>query len=279
MYILFDIGGTKMRIAASHDLEKFEEPIIIPTPRDFNEGITAFKDAVINLSHGEDIEAIAGGIAGPFSGEKCTLVGSPNLKDWINKPLRDELKNAFTAPVYIENDAALAGLGEATAGAGKGYDIVAYITVGTGMGGVRIVRGKIDQKTIGFEPGHQIIDIDKSACPNCDGNYLGDYVSGKGLKNRIGKDPHEITDENTWDELARWLAYGLNNTIVHWSPEVVVLGGSMIVKKPGISVERVKEHLKDILRIFPELPEIKEAELADFGGVHGALEFMRQHSN
>ena len=63
---------------------------------------------------------------------------------------------------YLANDSDLDGLGEATVGAGKGFNIVAYITVSTGIGGVRIVGGKIDVSTYGFEPGHQIIDADGS---------------------------------------------------------------------------------------------------------------------
>jgi glucokinase len=50
------------------------------------------------------------------------------------------------------------GLGEAVFGAGKGREIVVYMTISTGVGGARIVGGKIDASAMGFEPGHQIID-------------------------------------------------------------------------------------------------------------------------
>jgi len=89
---------------------------------------------------------------------------------------------------------------------------------------------------------------------------------------------YEVEDESLWnEELPRWLAYGLTNTILHWSPNAVVLGGSMIVGDPAISVDAVRKNIEECLTIFPELPTIKKAELEDFGGLYGALAFINQH--
>ena len=277
MHILFDIGGTKMRVAGSKDLASFGDPKIVHTPKDYDEGVTLLKDTIKEISQGGKIESIAGGIAGPFSGRKAVLVGSPNLSGWIGKPLKADLENEFGAPVFIENDSAVVALGEAHFGAGRGYEIMSYITVSTGVGGARIVGGRIDEKAVGFEPGHQIIDADQSMCGECDGNYLGNYISGKGLEKRFGMPPVEIKDEKVWnDELPKYLAYGLNNTIVHWSPDVIVLGGSMMIGDPAISIDKTKAYLKEMLKIFPELPEIKKAELGDVGGLYGAMAYARQ---
>lgn len=160
----------------------------------------------------------------------------------------------------------------------KGYGIVVYITVSTGVGGVRIIDNYIDKRAYGFEPGHQIIDIDNTVCPECKSGELEDLVSGTAMTYRFGVKAYEIKDQNLWDEeLPRLLAYGLHNTILHWSPDVVVLGGSMIVGDPAINVEQTNEHLRNISKIFPELPAVKKAELGDFGGIHGALAFVRQN--
>lgn len=278
MYLIFDIGGTKMRIATSVDLKKFNEPTIVETPRVYEEGIALFKHTAKELIGGESLKAVAGGIAGPFSQKKESLVASPNLQGWIGKPLLEELESSFNVPVHIVNDSALVGLGEAVVGAGKGYEIVVYMTVSTGVGGARLVNGKIDERFIGFEPGHQIIDADKTLCPDCDGIYLGNYISGKALEKRYGKKPYEIKDQSLWDDtLPKWLSYGLHNTIVHWSPEAIVLGGSMIIGDPAISVSATEEYLKDMLKIFPELPKIKKAELGDLGGLYGGMEILKQH--
>jgi predicted NBD/HSP70 family sugar kinase len=106
--------------------------------------------------------------------------------------------------------------------------------------------------------------------------YLGHYLSGKGVEDRTGKKPRDIDDPAFWDSLARYLAFGLNNTIVHWSPDALVLGGSMITGDPAIPIEKIEENLKDILKIFPELPVIKKGELGTSGGLWGALAYARE---
>ena len=257
MFILFDIGGTKMRIAVSKNGRVFGKPIILSTPKKYKDGIRVLKDNIKILAKGRKIFAISGGAPSR----------SPALLDWHNNSLIKDLEKYFSAPVYIENDSALVGLGEAVYGAGKGEKIVAYITVSTGVGGVRIVDGCIDKKAIGFEIGKQIIDAPKT---------LEQLISGSSLQKRFGKKPYEVYDKKVWDELAKWLAYGLNNIIVHWSPDVVVVGGPMVVGNPKISLNKSIKYLKKIFIAFPKIPKIKEAKLKDIGGLYGAMEFLRQ---
>jgi predicted NBD/HSP70 family sugar kinase len=276
MYILFDIGGTKMRVVAA-DKEKFlGAPVVVSTPRDFADGIETLKRIIGNLAITTPIQAIVGGIAGPLNAEKTMLAKSPNLKGWTGHDIKNALIETFKVPVVLENDAALVGLGEAHFGAGKGRNIVAYITISTGVGGSRIVGGEIDQSAQGFEPGHQIIDPDNTLCPTCDGNDLESYVSGTAVEKRFGKKPYEIHDDAVWNEIAKFLAYGLNNIIVHWSPDIVVLGGSMM-KEVGIPVPVVREYVTNILKIFPAIPAIEKATLDDFGGLYGAMVYARKH--
>jgi predicted NBD/HSP70 family sugar kinase len=184
----------------------------------------------------------------------------------------------MNAPVYIENDTAVVGLGEAVFGAGKFHDIVAYISVSTGVGGVRIVHKQIDVSAAGFEPGHQIIDagggLEVRGEPAYQNRTLEAYVSGSSVEARYHKKPFEIEQPEFWEHMARILAYGLNNTIVHWSPEIVVIGGSMM-KKIGIPVDRVAAHLKGILHIYPEIPVIAKSELEDVGGLYGAMQLIK----
>ena len=278
MYILFDIGGTNIRVAASRDGDMFGTPAIVPTPTDFDQGIRLIHETALSLAGGETVFAVGGGIAGPLSRDRAMLLNSPHLGGWNEKPLKKSLEGLFGAPVFVENDAAIVGLGEAVVGAGKGHSVVAYITVSTGVGGTRIVDGKIDVSAMGFEPGHQIIDAGGALHQNMvagRGIDLEGYISGSAVTERYGKKPKEITDMAFWDDMARLLAYGLNNTIVHWSPDIVVLGGSMM-NKIGIPVDRVRAHLKKILHIYPELPPIEHSTLGEIGGLHGALHFVKQ---
>jgi len=281
MFILFDIGGTKMRVVAADYEKLLGDPVVVSTPKDFNEGMDTLKRIIDNLAQGLSVQnravtAIVGGVAGPLDSGKTMLVKSPNLSGWVGQDIKNLLHFTYKVPVVLENDSALVALGEAHFGAGRGKNIVAYLTVSTGVGGARIVNGKIDEASVGFEPGHQIIDPDNSLCPTCDGNDLEAYVSGTAIEKRFGKKPHEIHDDAVWDELAKFLAYGLNNTIVHWSPDIIVLGGSMM-KEVGIPVPSVRKYLAEILKIFPTPPTIEKAELADFGGLYGSLAYARMH--
>ncbi|HEY4510544.1 MAG TPA: hypothetical protein VJJ73_01775, partial [Candidatus Paceibacterota bacterium] len=58
-----------------------------------------------------------------------------------------------------------------------------------------------------------------------------------------------------------------------------VIGGSMVVKEVGISVQKVEAYLKKVMKIFPEVPPIKRAELGDFGGLHGCLATLKNSSS
>lgn len=268
-----------MRVALSRDGETFGEPKIISTPKDFDAGMLALKNLATELLAGERADAAGGGIAGALSRDRERLLNGPNLQGWNGKPIRDSLASAFGCPTFVENDTAIVGLGEAVAGSGKGHGIVVYMTVSTGVGGVRIVDEKIDVSAMGFEPGHQIIDADGTLCKSSVCGFGLDFesaVSGTAVSARYGKKPYEITDDAFWEEMARILAYGLNNTIVHWSPDIVVIGGSMM-KKIGIPVDRVRAHLKGILHIYPELPLIEHSALGDIGGLYGALHFVKQN--
>ena len=278
MYALFDIGGTNMRIAISRDGETLGEPKIVATPKDFDAGMRTLYELARELSGGEKISAVGGGIAGALSRDRTIFLNGPHLGGWNGKPIKKALENAFAAPVFVENDTAIVGLGEAVAGAGKGHAIVAYVTVSTGVGGARIVDGKIDVSAMGFEPGHQIIDAGGALHETSVGGRgidLEGYISGTAVSERYGKNPKEITDKKFWDEMARLLAYGINNTIVHWSPDIVIIGGSMM-NKIGIPIDRVRAHLSGILHIYPELPIIEHSALGEVGGLHGALAFVKQ---
>jgi predicted NBD/HSP70 family sugar kinase len=284
MYIIFDIGGTKMRVARSENCEDFGEPVVVPTPSsDFHEGMRLLVDVAKNLAKGERIQAIAGGVAGPLDHDKTMLVGAPNIAGWINKPLAFELQRELSCKVLLQNDTAIVGLGEAHHGAGAGQEIVAYMTVSTGVGAIRIVNGLLDRGRFGFEVGHHIINMDVdetgNVCKNCTNHGdLESYISGTAFTERYNKKPYEVESKEPWQEAARILAVGLNNIAVFWSPDIIVLGGSMIVGSMGpvIPFDRTEEYFKMLLTIFPKRPQLAKATLGDLGGLHGALVYLKQ---
>jgi predicted NBD/HSP70 family sugar kinase len=258
MYIVADIGGTKTRIAGGRGLEKFDEPVILETPQEYEEALARISGTMQQVSGTEPIERI---IAGKPS--------SKNLPKWKGKDFAGDLEKILHVPVHLENDTALVGLGEAVFGAGKGAGIVVYITVSTGVNGARIVDGAIERSKEGFEIGGQYLSMEPM-------QTLEELVSGSAIFATFGKHPKELgKDSPIWEELARKLAFGVHNTILHWSPERVVLGGSMF-NEIGIPVERVSAHVADIMKKFSELPEIVHSQLGDVGGLYGGLARLKQ---
>lgn len=270
MDILFDIGGTKTRVAGTDGKGGFLSPVVAETPKRYEEGLAYLEQTIREIAGETPVRAVIGGVAGPYNAKLGKLVASPNLPDWVGRPIADDITRLINAPARVMNDAALVGLGEAVHGAGAGRDIVAYMTVSTGVGGARIVRGAIDAAEIGFEPGHQVVDIDGSLSFAPGERELERLVSGRAVEERVGKPPALIEDPSFWDSAADILAAGIANTIVYWSPSIVVLGGSMM-NKIGVSPEKVKEYLPRYLTIYSELPPIVHSTLGDLGGIHGAL--------
>lgn len=270
-----------MRVAISRDGIELSEFRVIPTPQSYEDGLNEFRRVFAEIKNSTPIQKAAGGVSGALSKDKTHLLNSPHLPLWVGKPIKNDLEAIIGTPIILENDAAVVALGEAIEGAGKGFNIVAYLTVSTGVGGARIVGGKIDANYLGFEPGHQIVDADGTICPDCiapeDGRNMGhleDLVSGTAITKRFGQEPENIHDENIWNEMTRFLSFGVVNTILFWSPEVVILGGG-VMESGKIAVENVKANLAELLTIFPEHPEIRRAELKDMGGLHGALSLLK----
>lgn len=277
MYILFDIGGTKTRVASTTDLHTISEVLKFDTSPAYSDGMRAVTDAMTTLAKGNAIQGIAGGIRGPLNREHTGIVSETKLNDWVGRSIVDDIKKVHVAPVYLANDTALVGLGEVAFGSGKGYNIVAYHTVSTGVGGARFVNGKLDVMSVGFEPGHQILDIDRSIMGPHIEPTLENLVSGTALEKRRGVKPYEIAqDDAVWDELALHLANGLKNTIVYWSPDAIVLGGSMVIGDPRIPLEAIVRHTKEVLGDLLPCPVIVDAVLKDEGGLYGAMALLKE---
>lgn len=275
-YISFDIGGTKTRVAISDDLKSFRQVVNFKSKPNFKEGMTELIKAIEEISAGSTIKAIAGGMRGRLNDDKSGIDNDVVLTGWAGKSIVGELAKKFPVPIKLENDTAVAGLGEAVYGAGEGIDIVAYHTISTGVGGVKIEHGKIDEATNGFEPGHQVLDIDRTILGEEVTPTLENLVSGTAVENRMGMKPYEIPQDDTiWDELAEYLAQGLRNTILYWSPEVIILGGSMVIGDPKIPLEAIRKYTVEVLDDFVECPFITEAKLGDEAGLYGALALLR----
>lgn len=278
MIALFDIGGTKTRLAVTEDFKTFGAPAVFETPKRFSDALAMYASHLRELTKGGVITGVVAGIRGPLTTDKSTIASETILTDWVLRPVRDEIsKLCGGAKVILENDTALVGLGEAHFGAGQGYNIMAYHTVSTGVGGVRIMHGAIDEAHTGFEPGKQVIDIDATVGTRGE-TTLEELISGTAVEMRFGKKPYEISQgDPVWDELAKYFAIGLKNTILYWSPDVIVLGGSMVVGVPRILLSDIDRHVREMMKDYPSLPDLKDATLKNLGGLYGALVLAEKH--
>lgn len=270
MKILADIGGTKTRMAGSSDLMGFSEPIIFDTSKQYEEAIKEIVSAAQKIANGEHIDGVQIGIRGNVLRARGVIIDTV-LSDWSERLLAHDIATSLSAHVEIENDVATVALGEALFGAGVGASIVVYITVSTGVNGSRIVDGRIDRARNGFEIGGQYLNIEPTIT-------FEDMVSGSAVERQFKMHPRELGKDNPlWDELAQLCAFGVHNSILHWSPDRVILGGSMF-NEIGISVPKVAENVSTIMKKHPEIPEIVHSSLGDLGGLWGALALLRQRS-
>lgn len=265
MFVVFDIGGTKMRVARADGAE-LKDVRIESTPQDPIEGIAQLVSFIQNISKGEALLGVSGCVAGKV-GENGIISDARNLQQWETIPLAKKLTEVFKVPVFVAEDVAFAGLGEAHFGAGKGSEVVAYVTVSTGVGGSRIEHGAIDFSASDFRVGR--IKVGESD--------LEGTVSGTAVKLRFGIEPKDFESLEERKKLADTLAGGLVEVVRTWRPDTIVLGGSMIVGKNSIPLDEVEVALKfGQHNASVPLPKIKKAELGDFGGLYGALVYIKQ---
>lgn len=269
MYIVADIGGTKTRIAASRDLEKFGEPVIFETPQNYEDGLALISETILKAAGGEPIEAVAMGVPVLLSTDKRTIVDATNLPLWGNMQFASDVETRCGGRVFLENDVALVGLGEAIFGAGVGAGSVVYITVSTGVNGVLVQGGKIPP-TIGLSIGRQYVSIAEPL------SNWENMISGRAIASKYGMSPRELGKENVvWEELSRITAFGVHNAILFWTPDRVVLGGSMF-NEIGIPVDRVATHVENIMTATRDIPQIVHSQLGDLGGLYGGLARLKQ---
>ena len=101
MYILIDIGGTKTRVAVTEHREAFLEPVVFPTPQDFNEWFILLKDTAKTLLQGRKVNGLVAGLPGTFTDEGVIIV-TPNLVHWENVSLQQHLSDYFSCSTSKE---------------------------------------------------------------------------------------------------------------------------------------------------------------------------------
>jgi len=273
MIVCIDIGGGTTRLAFSEDSQNFRKIVKFDTLISIDDQFQRLIEEIKKSS--QDPEIIVIGIAGFIDRKKGTLISWGQRHAWKGQSILKRFSENFpNTKLLIENDANLAALGEACFGAGVKHSLVAYLTLSSGVGGGLVLNKKIAPYFFGFEPGHQIINTEEKRLWNCGQRGCFEaYGSGTAFAKIFGIKPGDCQDPKTWEAYAKLLAPGIVNTLVFWSPEILILGGGVSKKFANFSEPLINE-IRNLLPNF-EIPQISPAKLPE-PALLGGLAFSKQ---
>ena len=287
-YIIgIDIGGTNIRAALLDEERNIIEKIKIENR--VKKGPEYNLDKIINHINSNwkdrNIKGIGVGSPGPLDIKNGIILKAPNLQGWDNFNVKKYFEEKTSLKTEVNNDANVAGLAEAMIGSAKGAESVFYITVSTGVGGALIIDNKIINGANSFagEICNLIINEDKYSHSGLVQGGLEGQCSGPNISRQatdlLGKhiDTPEVfelykNNDNSIKSLINGvcenLSIGISNIISVVDPEVIVLGGSVILYNKEllkIITQKVKEKV-----INKDAVDIRIAEIGDDAGLRGA---------
>lgn len=263
MYLVFDVGATHTRIAVAHKGKL--GPVHRFDTHELREGYEEFVRRLRSVCGDTKLTAIAGDVPGSFDATG-KLVQARNLSSWVGINPKKDLAERFNCPVTIVNDAVLCAIGESHYGAGSPKGEMAYVTVSTGVNGVRILNGRPDQTIPEYNLGWQIVSGGPKQAAG-----LEDLIGGGAIEQRMGIRPSQIHDEKFWHQTAGYLARALFNMRLYWNPSVIVLGGRMM---KDIPLEALHRQFEDLPDVFREPLRVRRSALGDDAGLWGALSYL-----
>ncbi len=260
-FLLIDIGATKMRFGWSNG-HRIVRRAVVATPTRWLDAYQEIRQRVNGVRPGRVII----GVPGMVDAKNCILSVS-NLPEWPATIVTRDLKKLFGKNLHIENDAVLNALGEATDGAGVGHDIVGFLTMSTGVNGMRIINGQPDRHAFPIELGYLLVHDGKSM------TTLGRAVSGQALQDRYGRPAAQLRTPRIWRDVERILAQAIVNLSLTWAPDVFIVGGSIT---KSLSVVAIQREVKRLWHHHVPVPKIRFGRLGDLSGIYGALTLAKQ---
>ena len=317
-----DLGGTNIVVGAmSADGKQHHAMRSVPTSAEL--GAEGVADRIVGVIEGVILDTIAQtkaqrrdfigvgiGAPGPLDRDKGIVIVAPNL-GWRNFPLRDRIAERLNLPATLDNDANCATVGEWWQGAAKGATNVIGMTIGTGIGGVLILDGKLfhGSSDVAGEIGHTTIDLNGRHC-KC-GNYgcLEAYASGPAIATRarevlvreetasllpslVDGRLEAITAETVYRaaqkgdavaseivrDTARYLGAGIANLLNILNADVVVVAGGVTQAGDALFVPLRAEVRRRAFRPAVDATQIVPGMLPGTAGVVGAVAtFKMQH--
>ena len=311
-----DIGGTKVAagLVDAAGTILFQTRVPMAAQGDAAAGLASVKSAINAVFEAQPhARGALGGIGicapGPLDPRTGIILNPPNVPCWRNFALGAEVQRAFGLPVRVDNDAKAAALAEALWGAGVGYHIVFYATLGTGIGtGVifdkRIYHGRTGSAT---EGGHTTIDYQGPTCNCgkrgcvevlCSGTAIAKRArarlaeEGNGTSKMLalaGGNLDEVQAETVGEafrqgdalaaavleETADLLTIWLGNIVDFLEPEVMILGGG-VSDLMGAFFGRICENLPRwcVNQRCGEIPLLR-AKYGHDAGIAGAAALCR----
>ena len=281
-----DIGGTKINACLIDSEGKIIESKKVPTQADKGRDVVInnILDAIKYLSYKEAI-AIGIGTPGFIDSDNGIVTFAGNIKGWTGLNLKDAIQSQIGLPVFVENDANIALIAEKWIGAGKDYDNIVMITLGTGLGGAvytkegKLLKGSHYQ---GAELGHIIIHPDGDYCTCTQHGCAESYCSGTAITKEykkltgIEKTGLEIfesvsEDDNSKKVLEKYqtdLAIFLTSLRNIFDPDVIIIGGGVIHAKE-IFWDKMIEKFHNYCN-KPDDVKIVPADFLNNAGVIGA---------
>ena len=291
-----DIGGTKMAVGVvdgdGRVLSRLETPTV--TERSYEEGLEVVVDMLRKTLHnaGEKIEGIGIGSTGPVNPVTGEFGDVDFLPRWRGKNPVHDLGEIFNVRVALENDADAGALGEAGWGAGKNRSRLVYVTIGTGIGGGIILDGQLYRGVDGAHPevGHHVID---PSGPPCSCGFHGCWealATGPAMAAWFAQQrpPDSKSDglsarqicqlarqgdasaRRAVEREAYYLGLGLANLINLFTPNAIVLGGS-IMKSADLLLDTIRKVIRQGCRFVPfEKTELVLASLGEDANLIGA---------
>lgn len=295
-----DLGGTHLRVALVDDTGKILKQLKQETPKGDSAGaiVEVLVSAAQQWDCGEQtVVAASIMVPGAVDSEKAVVLQAPNLPSLVNFELKAELQESLGWPIFLENDANAAAVGEMWLGAARGCRDVISVTLGTGVGGGVILDGKLWRGSHGSagEIGHTTVDPFSGLKCKC-GNTgcLELFASataivrmtneGLSLHPQSELQKGELSAERVYeagrrgDELAlavferfgMYLGVGLANLISLIDPQIIVLTGGVVNGWDLFATEMYRQVSERAFRTTAQEVKIAKAECGDNAGLLGA---------
>lgn len=242
----------------------------------------------------EGFRGIAIGVPGAVQPRNGRIIDANNVPGWEQVDLGQDLEAYFDAPVYLDNDANMAALGEHWRGIAKGVDNFVFVALGTGVGAGLVFNGRICRGRMGRagEIFRMNLEWPRWQEDFGDTGHFERYVSGMGLAmeghialGRNGQPPN-LPDQRdarfVFDAMEHgnreaealvercftMLGVGVANLISVLDPELIVFNGGLVRGAP----EKLMTTVDRVVRsIHSNPPPVKMSSLGDRAQIWGAL--------